>query len=218
MKRNILLMALAMTVVLTACGGNAGKAAGGNTDSDVSEEAAATGKYARGTVTETGWESAYFGLRFTAPEGMSMIPDEQIIEMMGIARDSISGDFNEHQLEFAELNSVTEMMSGVDGGIACVIVAADKLLAGMDASQYVEVIEQSVAQVSNINYTLVSDDEIVKIGNEDYIKITYLVEAAGASVYQDNYIRVVGERAITLALTYNDEGVRDDILNAFTAF
>lgn len=206
MAGKVLLMALAMTAVLAACGGNAGKDTG------------AVGKYAKGTVTETGWESEYFGLCFTAPEGMSMVSEEQLEKMRGIARESLSGDFSEQQLEYAELTSVYEMMSGVDGDITNVVVAADKLPGKMDASRYVEMVEQSMAQASGVSYTLVSDDEIVKIGNEDYNKISYQVEAAGALVYQDNYVRVVGDRAITLALTYIDEGARDDVLNAFTAF
>lgn len=37
-------------------------------------------------------------------------------------------------------------------------------------------------------------------------------------MYQDYYIAVVDNRAISLTLTYVDESARDNVLNAFTAY
>jgi len=276
MKRKVLLMALAMTVVLTACGGNGDKEASSNTEANVSEDAgtedtdategdvaeedtdagedaaaedaagedaaaedgeaagedaeaedadaaegsgeAAAGEYAKGTVTETGWESEYFGLRYTAPEGMSMSTEEELDELMGLGQEVLSDDFSELQLKYAELTSVYEMMSVADDQTTNVVVTVEKMAGKMDASQYAEALEQGLSQVSAIQYTLVSDDETVKIGNEDYIKASYEAESSGVSMYQDYYIRVVGDRAIAVTLTYLDESARDNVLNAFAAY
>ena len=153
MKRKVLFMTLAMAVVLTACGGNADKAASSNADANVSEDAgtaaddgaestddaaestdaaddvqaatadeagvgaadteaeaeaegdgeAASGKYAKGSVSETGWESEFFGLRYTAPEGMGMSTEEELNGLMGLGQEVLSDDFSELQLKYAEL-------------------------------------------------------------------------------------------------------------------
>lgn len=268
MKRKVLFMTLAMTVVLTACGGNADKAASSNADATVSEDAgtaaddgaestddgaestdtaddvqaatadeagvgaadteaeaeeeggeeAAAGKYAKGSVSETGWESEFFGLRYTAPEGMGMSTEEELNELMGLGQEVLSDDFSELQLKYAELTSVYEMMSVADDQTTNVVVTVEKLMGKMDASQYVSALEQGLSQVSAISYTLISDDETVKIGNGDYIKVSYQAESSGVSMYQDYYVRVVDDRAIALTLTYIDESARDNVLNAFTAY
>ena len=275
MKRKVLFMTLAMTVVLTACGGNADKAASSNADANVSEDAgtaaddgaestddaaestddaaestdaaddvqaatadeagvgaadteaeaeaegdgeAASGKYAKGSVSETGWESEFFGLRYTAPEGMGMSTEEELNGLMGLGQEVLSDDFSELQLKYAELTSVYEMMSVADDQTTNVVVTVEKLMGKMDASQYVSALEQGLSQVSAISYTLISDDETVKIGNGDYIKVSYQAESSGVSMYQDYYVRVVDDRAIALTLTYIDESARDNVLNAFTAY
>lgn len=266
MKRKVLFMTLAMAVVLTACGGNADKAASSNADANVSEDAdtaaddgaestddaaestdaaddvqaatadeagigaadteaeaegdgeAASGKYAKGGVSETGWESEFFGLRYTAPEGMGMSTEEELNELMGLGQEVLSDDFSELQLKYAELTSVYEMMSVADDQTTNVVVTVEKLMGKMDASQYVSALEQGLSQVSAISYTLISDDETVKIGNGDYIKVSYQAESSGVSMYQDYYVRVVDDRAIALTLTYIDESARDNVLNAFTAY
>lgn len=151
MKRKVLFMTLAMAVVLTACGGNADKAAGSNADANVSEEAgaaaddgaestdtaddvqaatadeagvgaadaeagaeaeeegggeAAAGKYAKGSVSETGWESEFFGLRYTAPEGMGMSTEEELNDLMGLGQEVLSDDFSELQLKYCGYLSI----------------------------------------------------------------------------------------------------------------
>lgn len=254
MKRKVLFMALAMTVVLTACGGNADKEASNSTGADVTEDAgtedtdaaedagtenadaagedltaedaeaegsedaaAATGKYEKGTVTETGWESEFFGLRYTLPEGMVMSTEEELNEMMGLGQEVLSEDFSELQLKYAELTSVYEMMSVADDQTTNVVVTVEKLMAKMDVSSYIDALEQGLAKVSTISYTLVSDDETVKIGNSDFVKVSYQAETSGVSMYQDYYVTIVDDRAMALTLTYVDESARDNVLNAFTA-
>ena len=254
MKKKVLFMTLAMAVVLTACGGNADKAASSNTDTNVSGEAgtedagtkaadaaeddaaaddaaenadeaeaesgqeAATGKYAKGTVTENGWESEFFGLRYTTPEGMGMSTEVELNELMGLGQEVLSDDFSELQLKYAELTSVYEMMSVADDQTTNVVVTVEKLMGKMDASAYVKALEQGLSQVSAISYTLISDDETVKLGNGEYVRVSYQAEASGVSMYQDYYVRVVDDRAIALTLTYLDESARDTVLNAFTAY
>lgn len=68
------------------------------------------------------------------------------------------------------------------------------------------------------NYTLISDDETVRIGNDDYIMVSYMVDFNNIFRYQDSYFRLVGDRVIMISVNYNDERARDNILDAFTAY
>ncbi len=181
-------------------------------------EEAAAGKYAKGTVTETGWESEFFGLRYTTPEGMSMSTEEELNDLMGLGQDVLTDDFSELQLKYAELTSVYEMMSVADDQTTNVVVTVEKLMAKMDVSKYVEALEQGLSQVSAINYTLVSDTDTVKIGDGEYTKVSYEAESSGVSMFQDYYVRIVDDRAIAITLTYVDESARDNVVNAFSAF
>ena len=188
------------------------------TESGGDDTAAAAGKYVKGTVTETGWESEFFGLRYTAPEGMGMSTEEELNDLMGLGQEVLSEDFSELQLKYAELTSVYEMMSVADDQTTNIVVTVEKLMGKMDAAQYAKALEQGLSQVTAINYTLISDDETVKIGGADYLKVSYEAESSGVSMYQDYYIAVVDNRAISLTLTYVDESARDNVLNAFTAY
>ena len=185
---------------------------------DEAGNGAAAGKYVKGTVTETGWESEFFGLRYTAPEGMGMSTEEELNDLMGLGQEVLSEDFSELQLKYAELTSVYEMMSVADDQTTNIVVTVEKLMGKMDASAYAKALEQGLSQVSAINYTLISDDETVKLGNSDYLRVSYEAESGGVSMYQDYYIAVVDNRAIALTLTYVDESARDNVLNAFTAY
>ena len=240
MKRKVLFMTLAMAVVLTACGGKADKEASNNADTNVSEDAgaagdtgaedtdaaddteAATADEAGAADTEAeaegGWESEFFGLRYTAPEGMGMSTEEELNDLMGLGQEVLSDDFSELQLKYAELTSVYEMMSVSDDQTTNVVVTVEKVMGKMDASQYVSALEKGLEQVSAISYTLISDDETIKLGNADYIKVSYQAEASGVTMYQDYYVRVVDDRAVAITLTYMDESGRDNVLNAFTAY
>lgn len=188
------------------------------TESGGDDTAAAAGKYVKGTVTETGWESEFFGLRYTAPEGMGMSTEEELNDLMGLGQEVLSDDFSELQLKYAELTSVYEMMSVSDDQTTNVVVTVEKVMGKMDASQYVSALEKGLEQVSAISYTLISDDETIKLGNADYIKVSYQAEASGVTMYQDYYVRVVDDRAVAITLTYMDESGRDNVLNAFTAY
>lgn len=85
-------------------------------------------------------------------------------------------------------------------------------------SQFIEEYESQFVRHPNINYTLISDEESVKIGNENYTKVSYMMESNNYFLYMDSYFRIVGDRVIMITLTFDDEAVRDDILDAFTAY
>ncbi len=243
MKKKVLFMTLAAAVVLTACGGNAesestaveaaveeeAEVEADVEEADETEEAAveteeteeAASEFVKGIVTENGWESEYLGLRYTAPEGMAMSTEEELNAMMGLGEEVISEDFSELQLEYAKMSSVYEMMSTDEMGITNVVVTAEKLLVnGMDAEAYADAVRQGLESVSQIDYTISEENEAVTIAGLDFIKVSSVADYSGVSMYQDYYIGIIGDRALSIAVTYVDQSAElaEQVVNAFEAY
>lgn len=183
--------------------------------------AAAEGEYVKGTSTETGFESEWLGLRYTAPEGMVMSTEEELNEVMGMGQEMLSEDFSELQLEYAKMASVYEMMSKNEAGTTNIIVTVEKLpSSNFSVEDYAEAIKTNLKAVTTVVYTIADDLETVSVGGSDFTKITAQADYSGVNMHQDYYVRVIGDRAVSMALTYVDETASEAeaIINAFEAY
>lgn len=175
-------------------------------------------KYYKGTITKTGWESKFIGLRYTNPEGMNMSTEEELDEMNKLESGTPSIIFDQNELGEARLTAVFEMTSQSDDQSIIVGVCVERLIDEVDISRYIDGFESQMNRNPFYNYTLISDDETVRIGNDDYIMVSYMVDFNNIFRYQDSYFRLVGDRVIMISVNYNDERARDNILDAFTAY
>lgn len=192
----------------------------GDTEAETGDTAAA-GDYVKGTSTETGFESEWLGLRYTAPEGMVMSTEEELNEVMGMGQEMLSEDFSELQLEYAKMSSVYEMMSKNEAGTTNIIVTVEKLpSSNFSVEDYAEAIKTNLKAVTTIAYTISDDLETVSVGGSDFTKITAQADYSGVNMHQDYYVRVIGDRAVSMALTYVDETASEAeaIINAFEAY
>lgn len=190
-------------------------------DAEAEDTAAAEGEYVKGTSTETGFESEWLGLRYTAPEGMVMSTEEELNEVMGMGQEMLSEDFSELQLEYAKMSSVYEMMSKNEAGTTNIIVTVEKLpSSNFSVEDYAEAIKTNLKAVTTIAYTISDDLETVSVGGSDFTKITAQADYSGVNMHQDYYVRVIGDRAVSMALTYVDETASEAeaIINAFEAY
>ena len=175
-------------------------------------------RYHKGTITKTGWESKFIGLRYTNPEEMSMSTEEELDKMNELEWGTPSIVFDQNELGKARLTTVFEMTSQSDNQSIIVGVCVERLIDETDISQFIESFESQMNRNPFYNYTLISDDETAKIGSGDYIMVSYMVEFNNVFRYQDNYFRLVGDRVIMISLNFNDERARDNVLHAFTAY
>lgn len=175
-------------------------------------------RYYQGTITKTGWESKFIGLRYTNPDGMSMATKEELDKMGKFDDGTPSIVFSPDELGAAKLTTAGEMMSISDDRSISVVVCVERLIDKVDVPRYIEDFKSQLYRNPFVNYTLISDDETVKIGNDDYIAVSYITESNHVFRYQDSYFRIVGDRVIKISLDFNDEGARDNILDAFTAY
>lgn len=189
-----------------------------NDKRNTSTENNAEERYHKGTITKTGWESRFIGLRYTNPEGMSMSTEEELDEMNELETGTPSMIFNQNELGKAKLTTVFEMISMSDDQSIIAGVCVERVIDKVDISQFIEDFESQMNRNPFVNYTLISDNETVKIGNSNYIMVSYMIESNNLFRYQDSYFRIVGDRVIMIFFNFNDEKARDNILNAFTAY
>lgn len=139
MKKKVLALALATAVLLTACGGQetANEAPVEEATEEVVGEAEETASdYTKGISSETGYESEWLGIRFTAPEGAAMLTEEELNEMMGLGQEVLSEDFSDLQLQYAEMSTVSEMMCKAAEGTPNVVMSVEKMMADATAADY----------------------------------------------------------------------------------
>ena len=146
--------------------------------------------------------------------------EEELNEMMGISQDMLSEDFNDLQLKIAEMNTVQEMMCTAADGIPNVTIAAEKIQSNMTLEEYMEMLKSTLEQVTSMAYTVELTDEVVTIGGKDFTKLSAVAEVDGATLNQDFFAMIQGDRAVSITLTYAEgfEDAADEMLNSFEAY
>ena len=235
MQKRLLLLTLTAVVLLTACGqkadviktDNKQETAEGSeqekqdkeTDRPSEEEALEpseasqaempeqeeNSEFSKGTVSESGWESQWLGMRFTAPDGTRMASEEELAELMGISEELLAEDLSDVQIKYAELTSVREMMCYDERSKANVIVSVDRLPLKMSEEAYAEQLELSLSAVSVMKYEKADEDEQVEIAGISYLRSDYHVEAMGQNLHTDYYIRMIDDRVVSVVVTYGED-------------
>lgn len=248
MGRKLFTLMLAAAVALTACGPKADVIDGGSkpeaaeeltekleeepkppfkatpkqagvSQAETAEEPEAAFEFVKGTVSESGWESQWLNMRFNAPEGTRMASKEQLTELMGISGELLAEDLDEAQLPDTELTTVREMMCYDERTKTNVIVSVDSLPARLPEEDYAKQLETALAAVSVMTYQRAGEDECVEIAGIPWLRSDYQVEAMGRSVHTDYYIRMIGDKVVSLIVTYGEDGEKlaDSMIGSFEA-
>lgn len=217
MQKKLLLLILTAVVLLTACGQKADAIKTDNKQETAESlelpedlqaempEQEETSEFLKGTVSESGWESQWIGMRFTAPDGTRMTSEEELAALMGISEELLSEDLSDIQIKYAELTSVREMMCYDERTKANVIVSVDQLPLKMSEEAYAEQLELSLSAVSAVKYEKADEDEQVEIAGISYLRSDYRVEAMGQSLHTDYYIRMMDDRVVSVVVTYGED-------------
>lgn len=245
MWKNLFFLALVTVVLFTACGQKTDtiktdnkqemeeeqkKEDGKNSDAGSLElpevlQAKTPGQemsseFKKGTVSESGWESQWLGMRFTAPEGTRMTSEEILDELMGISEELLAEDLSDAQIEYAELTSVREMMCYDERTKTNVIVSVDRLPLEMSEEAYAQQLALSLSAVSAMKYERAGEDEQVEIAGAVYLRFGYRVETAGQSLHTDYYIRMIDDRVVSVITSYGEDGeeLAFTMLNSFETY
>lgn len=161
-------------------------------------------EFSKGTLSGSSWESEWIGMRFTAPEGSRMSTEEELDQLMGISEELLAEDLSGAQLKYEELASVSEMMCYDELTKSNVVVSVDRMPFEMSEEDYSERLELLLTSVSALKYEKQGEDEAVEIAGIPYLKCTYRVEGLGQVMQTDYYVRMIGDRAVSLAVTFEE--------------
>lgn len=179
-----------------------GSRTGSAVESGDDESGEADSSYVKGVTTDNGWESEYWNLRFTAPEGVFMLSDEGMEALMGIGEDIISENYSEKQREYLEMTSLYEMLGTNAEGDANVAVTVEKLMVrGMDTEDYKKAALLHLRMMQEPVYEILDDSGTAEIAGETFAVVNTRVDSGG-EYYQDYYFRVSGDRALIITITY----------------
>lgn len=179
-----------------------GSRTGSAVESGDDESGEADSSYVKGITTDNGWESEYWNLRFTAPEGVFMLSDEGMEALMGIGEDIISENYSEKQREYLEMTSLYEMLGTNAEGDANVAVTVEKLMVrGMDTEDYKKAALLHLRMMQEPVYEILDDSGTAEIAGETFAVVNTRVDSGG-EYFQDYYFRVSGDRALIITITY----------------
>lgn len=179
-----------------------GSRTGSAVESGDDESGEADSAYVKGVTTDNGWESEYWNLCFTAPEGVFMLSDEGMEALMGIGEDIISENYSEKQREYLEMTSLYEMLGTNAEGDANVAVTVEKLMVrGMDTEDYKKAALLHLRMMQEPVYEILDDSGTAEIAGETFAVVNTRVDSGG-EYYQDYYFRVSGDRALIITITY----------------
>ncbi len=179
-----------------------GRQTGSAVESGDDESGEADSAYVKGVTTDNGWESEYWNLCFTAPEGVFMLSDEGMEALMGIGEDIISENYSEKQREYLEMTSLYEMLGTNAEGDANVAVTVEKLMVrGMDTEDYKKAALLHLRMMQDPVYEILEDSGTAEIAGETFAVVNTRVDSGG-EYFQDYYFRVSGDRALIITITY----------------
>ncbi len=240
MKKKVVVLCIAVSLMLTACGTKEEvqepvEDVVVETESDVEDESVIeteeeeteteelteeenVSDFAKGILTDEGWESEWLGMRFVPEDTMNMSTEEELNDLMGISMDMLSEDFNELQIQYAELNTVYEMMCTADDNASNVNMTLEKLPMKIDVDTYVELFLAQVSEVSVMAMNVVNEGEDVTVAGRDFKKLQCEVSYEGVTLYQDYYMAIIEDRVQIIVVSYLDEAEAESLMSCFQVY
>lgn len=189
------------------------------------EAPAVTDSYVKGTITETGFESEWMGLRFTKPATVTMATQEQMDAIMLQGLQAMYGEQAAELFDYATMSSVNEMQATWLAGYPVVQIVVEKMpMAGFTEADYLSAVVANLNATSATSGWVYTFDEnlySVEIAGQEYIGLATSVDAgAGIPIYQDYLVKEKDGRMILIAFTYIDamESYIQEALEAFSAY
>ncbi len=205
MRASILVMMLVVVTMFSGCGSK---------KSNKKE-------YVKGTIDGNTYESEFLNLKFTAPEGYTMLTQDVMDQYAQFSSEIIYKDKDQTQIDYAKAVTVYEMMvqESTSGAPNVNIVLENLLGKEVSITDYVEVSKQQL-QASGIEYTFGETTEDVELAGEKYTVLDCVGTYSGQELQQQLYIRKVGGRMMLLTVTYTEDTAeaKDALLASFTEY
>lgn len=212
MKKRILVTLMVMSLTfagITACGGSEKKETTPATETTAETEAVK--EYAQGTVTETGWESEWLNMKFTAGEGIHMLSQEELDQ----ATDAGEEVANAEMAEGVQY----EMMAMAEVGLPNVSVIVEKV--PMEPEKYLELVTEQLKSMDSEMEITVKDGGVKdgELAGNAYKILEADNSYQGVNMTQRYYVRKQGAYMIEVVATgaADDVATMDAMLASFEA-
>ena len=150
-----------------------------------------------------------------------MLNEEGLDAVMGISQEMVTENYTEQQKKYLDLITLYEMMSLSTTEDVNVVVSAEKLMmAGMTTEDYKNAAGFQLRLLEEPVMEIVDDSKTTEIAGETYSILNVLAKQDGEQKYQDYYVRVSGNRALCIIITYTDDTAdkATEILEGFAAY
>lgn len=179
------------------------------------EEEASSGRYKRGNVTDTSFESEWIGFRYDLPEDFTMASQEEMDAVLQIGSEMIYEENADMIADYSKMVMVYEMMA-MDSLNDTVTVCVERT--SLNPEEYAEALEAQIALVDGVEIKLIDEEKDAQIGGVEFYKYSYELNYSGVTIYQDYYMAERNGRMIEILLAYADESVRDVMLDGFAPY
>ncbi len=191
-------------------------AASEETESETEEETEAA--YEQGTVTDTGYQSAWLNIQFTASADDVMATQEEIDSLLESGSEVIEENTGVDTSASAT-TTVTEMMvSRVDGVPSIQLMVEQLPMANMTEDQYLTSVQ---AQLEAVDMGYAFDDSFGtrQIAGQDYKVLSAEATYNGVDMIQEYAVRKQGDRMVAFVMTCTPDTQEDaeNLYGQFTA-
>lgn len=168
--------------------------------------------YAKGTLTDTTFESEYLNIKFELPEGYIMRTEDELIA----ANEDLKG-VNKKDIDYKNLGNVFELIVTSPANDINLSIMLEKMpnpliTTATYAERIGELLNESIGES---NYTLGDTYKQTMFGDE-YLAVPATISYSGISVYQTYYLCVKQKRAQIILLT-SSENKKEDAKKLFDA-
>lgn len=210
-KSNLLkVLAVAMMLVLslTVLAGCGKKEENGNGDN--------TATQAKKEISKGKWEgnvytSEFADLKFTLPEGWNRSTDEEIAEVMNLGKEVLE-DEGLYSSKITELTTVYDMMAKnptTNGSIAIMMEKTN-----VKETLYANSLKKQLESVTQMKYNIGEITETTISGNK-YTVVPATINVSGQKIFQNYYIRSVGDYMVAVLVTETSEANVNNLMNCF---
>ncbi len=189
MKKTALILSalLISSLIVTGCG-----KASDAVYTDVPE-------YTAGTVTESGYESTWSGIKFTPASNVVMASDEEFEELIS------EDDMADYEMMATDENYNTVLVRSA-------LMPEGMSLKDYDEAQLADIKSQFEANGLSVEASSAKD---VSFGGKTYKGTVYTVSMGESALYQCIYRAVLGDRVSEICFTYSDEAALSALIACF---
>lgn len=241
MKKNLVLVLTAVMLTMTACGAKddaqttdvqvsteaeaqVSSEAKESTEASKEEENIADGvisnllginEYYPGVYTETGYESEFVGYRFTTPENVVLLTQEEREQAMGMTFDEMKND--DPMAKYAEMATIMDMCAQMETGTNVNLTLS--MISGDDFTldEFVTEIKKGLPAQG---LTATEGYETVTFAGKEAAKFGGSMSMQGVMIYQEYYLFLDSDFCGMTTFTWieGSEDEKQALVDAFAAY